>query len=742
MVLYTRGKRASAGEIRLATLDSGGNVASDVRVADVLGKEPKFSPDGNRIAFVRGGDHKLVTMDLDGGNQQEHTTCGGDDLPLASWRHPDKIYCAGGNKLLEHDLIGGKTASVLSSSESFRELDISENLHGVHGGMPPVFGFDLSNSWDGFAYDRCGGSISPDGNHVTNTFTNHRGFWLRKWTDQFPDVASYNTPTSREALDPQYAGNSNDHILIDIRNDGGHWNVWLFKISARKWVRITDVNTENMRSDFFRGKPQQVDPPKLTRLGLEPSSASLALGGTVELTATPKDQRGKPFAVPINWSVTGGGSMAPAASAGSVAEHTSVFTSDGTEGTFTVTAESGRVKAQVDVRVMTRPPVHLKINCGGNGYTAEGWLDDDDYVSGGSDVDFGGSWDTNATNAAPESIYQTVRHGDHTLSFDGLADGSYLIRLHFGDDEAAASRKMAYEAEGKGLVADFAPGVEAGKGFKAVVREFVVTVDDGNGLQINAQQGSGNDVFEAGIEIIEGSHTSINVDAGDDAVVGVDQSAFLMAEVSPVSVRVTWSKVSGPGDVFFADAHGTSTNATFSQPGRYELTLTAELGTTRGSDSLVVTVTDQPTLELLSPNGGESWCAGSIHTISWAAHELTDVVLSYSTDNGATWETIEDTLDTTSPHWLNYPWKIPDLPSKRTLIAIRGYKGDSPTQSKGVFEINTAGSCVRTDPARGKQGLDLSGGCSVASPHGGLLSGLLLLLALALCRLRRTSRPS
>ena len=52
----------------------------------------------------------------------------------------------------------------------------------------------------------------------------------------------------------------------------------------------------------------------------------------------------------------------------------------------------------------------------------------------------------------------------------------------------------------------------------------------------------------------------------------------------------TWSKVSGPGDVTFADPKAAVTTATFSAPGAYVLQVTADNGTTKASSTLTVKV--------------------------------------------------------------------------------------------------------------------------------------------------------
>ena len=64
---------------------------------------------------------------------------------------------------------------------------------------------------------------------------------------------------------------------------------------------------------------------------------------------------------------------------------------------------------------------------------------------------------------------------------------------------------------------------------------------------------------------------------------------------------MTWSKVSGPGDVTFADAKAPVTTATFSAPGNYVLQVTADNGRTKASSTLTVKVELPPPPTALTP---------------------------------------------------------------------------------------------------------------------------------------------
>ncbi|MCW3083969.1 MAG: hypothetical protein JWP12_1335 [Bacteroidetes bacterium] len=70
-----------------------------------------------------------------------------------------------------------------------------------------------------------------------------------------------------------------------------------------------------------------------------------------------------------------------------------------------------------------------------------------------------------------------------------------------------------------------------------------------------------------------------------------------------------------------------------------------------------------------TPNGGEIWqVGGPTQNITWAAvGTSTNLTIQYSTDNGATWNTITTTANAASG---TYPWTIPNTPSTQCLVKI------------------------------------------------------------------------
>lgn len=94
-------------------------------------------------------------------------------------------------------------------------------------------------------------------------------------------------------------------------------------------------------------------------------------------------------------------------------------------------------------------------------------------------------------------------------------------------------------------------------------------------------------------------------------------------------------------------------------------------------------------LTLNSPSGGEFWQVGKVTPIRWSALNVAEVILDYSTDNGATWNNI----DTVSGFLNKYDWTIPNTPSVNCLV--RAISDTLISQSSSVFEIaNDASKCT------------------------------------------------
>lgn len=105
------------------------------------------------------------------------------------------------------------------------------------------------------------------------------------------------------------------------------------------------------------------------------------------------------------------------------------------------------------------------------------------------------------------------------------------------------------------------------------------------------------------------------------------------------------------------------------------------------------------TLTVTSPNGGESWTAGSVHAVTWTATaeagpDPGTVDIESSSDGGATWSAIA----TTAPNDGSFLWTVGGTPGSQSLVRVVRHNRVSPTPapfpeacsqdaSDGVFTI-------------------------------------------------------
>ncbi len=277
-------------------------------------------------------------------------------------------------------------------------------------------------------------------------------------------------------------------------------SVTIAGLAGNVYNATVTVSGSNVSSAQYTVRLTVVAPPVLSSIAVTPATAYVQPGNTQQFSASGRDQYNNAFSLgAVTWSVSGGGTISAAG----------LFTAGTAEGgPYVVTATSGTVSGTAQVSVAMAPPVHLKVNCGGS--ATDDWGSTAAYVSGGADFTFGGTHDiAGVTDPAPNTVYQTVRHQDHTYSFPASAvpNGSYTVRLHF-TDSYDGDRRMDYTIEGVKVLDDFNITDAAGGTNKAIVREFEVSVADGNGMQIVCSKDQGNDVFEAAIEIIGGSSTT------------------------------------------------------------------------------------------------------------------------------------------------------------------------------------------------------------------------------------------
>ncbi|UCE17358.1 MAG: S8 family serine peptidase [Gemmatimonadota bacterium] len=112
-------------------------------------------------------------------------------------------------------------------------------------------------------------------------------------------------------------------------------------------------------------------------------------------------------------------------------------------------------------------------------------------------------------------------------------------------------------------------------------------------------------------------------------------------------------------------------------------------------------------IDVTIPNGGETWSAGAIETITWSSGNTGDyVTIDYSTNGGADWSTV---IPLTANDG-SYPWSIPNTPSVDCLVKICDAENSGCCdQSNGAFEISGYGSHLIAHYPLSSNGIDATG---------------------------------
>ncbi|MCP4217072.1 MAG: hypothetical protein GY765_20660, partial [bacterium] len=113
----------------------------------------------------------------------------------------------------------------------------------------------------------------------------------------------------------------------------------------------------------------------------------------------------------------------------------------------------------------------------------------------------------------------------------------------------------------------------------------------------------------------------------------------------------------------------------------------------------VFSIITQRTLTLTSPNGSESWEAGTTKDIIWnSTGDIANVKIEYSTDSGSTWLSVINSVTNTSP----YNWTVPDTVSSNCKIKISDVVEGPSAESNSVFSIATQRTLTLTAPNGGE----------------------------------------
>jgi len=131
----------------------------------------------------------------------------------------------------------------------------------------------------------------------------------------------------------------------------------------------------------------------------------------------------------------------------------------------------------------------------------------------------------------------------------------------------------------------------------------------------------------------------------------------------------------------------TSPTHTYTTPNTYtvSLTVTGPGGTDTETKTDYIVVGPALPVNVVSPNGGETWYVGYSYDITWTTDgSFANAKIEYSTTGGSSWTTIV----ASTPNDGSHPWTIPPTPSTNCLVRISdAADGDPSDTSAGTFTI-------------------------------------------------------
>ncbi|MGD9402068.1 MAG: C25 family cysteine peptidase [bacterium] len=114
-----------------------------------------------------------------------------------------------------------------------------------------------------------------------------------------------------------------------------------------------------------------------------------------------------------------------------------------------------------------------------------------------------------------------------------------------------------------------------------------------------------------------------------------------------------------------------------------------------------------PSVTVTSPNGGEVWDIGTVHSITWTATDnigVTSIDIRLSTDGGATFPTVIATGEASDG---SYPWTVPSSPTTQARVKVlahdaAGNSGEDMSDANFTIRDGTDPSVTVLDPNGGE----------------------------------------
>jgi hypothetical protein len=236
-------------------------------------------------------------------------------------------------------------------------------------------------------------------------------------------------------------------------------------------------------------------------------------------------------------------------------------------------------------------------------------------------------------------------------------------------------------------------------------------------VRVTANDGGGDprptDVSDEVFSIVLPPPPTITVTApngGEQLAVGSRFDITWLSSGTREAVKIEYSVNSGDTWMEIAAAAENNGKYDWLVPDTPSETCLVRIGETGGeamdiSDAVFSIVQPVPgEITVTSPNGGETWTAGSLQEIKWTGSgDINNVTIKYSLDNGVTWKVITQSTANNG----SFDWTIPETVSDRCLVRVRANDDDLDPKPSDVGDdvfsiVSSSGSFKVTSPNGGE----------------------------------------